>query len=109
MAAHQIAYPVHAVAWATHAATTIKDASGAVIAECSGHGRYSHEDAAIAAQIVAAMNAHADLIALARRAEHLNPAAEEIGAGTLVQLVALARAGLENARTPAADGEASRG
>jgi phosphosulfolactate phosphohydrolase-like enzyme len=55
--------PVQAVEWACRAATTIKDASGKVLAECSGHGRHSVEDEAIAAEIVRRVNAHDDLLA----------------------------------------------
>lgn len=54
--------PVKSAAWANHAATTIMDASGQVLAECSGHGRHGAEDAAIAACIVQRLNAHDDLV-----------------------------------------------
>lgn len=55
--------PVQAVAWACHAATTIKDASGAVLAECIGHGNSTAEDEALAAEIVRRINAHDELLA----------------------------------------------
>jgi len=54
--------PVQAVAWACHAATTIKDAAGDVIAECSGHGRHSADDEQLAAEIVRRINCHDDLL-----------------------------------------------
>jgi hypothetical protein len=56
--------PVLAVEWVCHAATTIKDASGKVLAECSGHGRHSVEDEALAAEIVRRLNAHDELVAI---------------------------------------------
>lgn len=57
-----IAYPVQAVEWSCHAATTIKDASGAVIAECSGNGRHTDDDVAAAAEIVRRLNANDALV-----------------------------------------------
>ena len=60
--------PVRAVEWSCHAATTIKDASGKVLAECSGHGRYVEEDVAIAAEIVRRVNAHDELLAACQKA-----------------------------------------
>lgn len=63
--------PVAAVEWACHAPTTIKDASGKVLAECSGYGRHAAEDEAIAAEIVRRVNAYdrlqADVMTLALR------------------------------------------
>lgn len=60
--------PVKAVEWACHARTTIKDATGRVLAEVSGHGRHTDEDEMIAAEIERRVNAHDDLAALVERA-----------------------------------------
>lgn len=54
--------PVSADEWTVHAPTTIRDASGEVLAECSGHGRHSVEDEAVAAEIVRRVNAHDELV-----------------------------------------------
>lgn len=58
--------PVQAVEWSCHAATTIKDADGVVLAEIGGNGRRLLEDEAIAAEIVRRVNAHDDLLAAVR-------------------------------------------
>jgi hypothetical protein len=58
-------------AWTSHARTTIvQDIGGVVnvIAECGGHGRFSAQDEADAAEIVLRCNAHADLVAALRMA-----------------------------------------
>lgn len=58
----EVQVPVQAVEWVCHAATTIKDASGAVLCECSGQGRHSDESAQIAAEIVRRLNLHGLLL-----------------------------------------------
>lgn len=58
--------PVQALAWSCHAATTIKDAKGNVLAECSGNGRYSEEDELIAAEIVKRINCFDELLQAAQ-------------------------------------------
>jgi len=57
-----LATPAQAVAWSCHAATTIKDAKGNVLAECGGNGRYSEEDELIAAEIAKRINCFQDLL-----------------------------------------------
>lgn len=59
--------PVQAVEWSCHARTTIKDASGVVIAECNGPASHPADRVAIAAEIVRRVNAHGELVSLARR------------------------------------------
>lgn len=54
--------PVQAVEWSCHAATTIKDANGVVLAEVGGNGRHSLKDEAIAAEIVRLVNTHGELL-----------------------------------------------
>lgn len=73
--------PMQAVEWVCHAATTIKDASGEVIAECSGHGRYAAEDVAIAAELVRRINGFDELLTVARGVEHLLTKQKWTGAG----------------------------
>lgn len=59
----QVLAALEAVKWATHAATTIKNATGQTIAECGGHGGHSSVDEAVAACIVQRLNAYPRLAA----------------------------------------------
>jgi hypothetical protein len=58
--------PVQAVEWVCHAPTTIKDADGKVLAECTGQGQHSDDATAAAAEIARRVNAHDDLVAALR-------------------------------------------
>jgi len=74
-----LATPAQAVAWSCHAATTIKDAKGNVLAECGGNGRYSEEDELIAAELAKRINCFDALLAalqtiLARQDTYLTAA-----------------------------------
>jgi hypothetical protein len=59
--------PVKAVEWNIHAATTIKDAAGNVLAECTGNGQHSDDAVRVAAEIEQRVNAHDELVAVARK------------------------------------------
>lgn len=91
--------PVSAEHWNCHAATTLRDASGEVLAECSGHGRHSVEDEAIAAEIVRRVNAHEELVAALRDArgflasDYTGRAGKDYTGGALTRIdAAIARA-----------------